>query len=88
MSPDNDESAIQSKKSAIWTSFSNFLLSLYLPLNFNKEIPHFQFVNSFDWFNSDDLRLTLGVDGISMPLIILSTFLIGHPREMKYNEHI
>ena len=76
MSSENDEFAIQSKKSAIWTSLSNFLLSLYLPLNFNKEIPHFQFVNSFDWFNSDNLRLTLGVDGISMPLIILSTFLI------------
>ena len=53
---------------------SNFLLSLYLPLNFNKEIPHFQFVNSFNWFNSDNLKFTLGVDGISMPFIVLSTF--------------
>ena len=66
----------KSKKSAIWTSLSNFLLSLYLPLNFNKDIPHFQFVNSFNWFNSDNLKFTLGVDGISMPFIVLSTFLI------------
>ena len=76
LSSENDEYSIQSKKSAIWTSFSNFLLSLYLPLNFNKEIPHFQFVNSFNWFNSDSLKFTLGVDGISMPFIVLSTFLI------------
>ena len=38
MSSENDEDSIQSKKSAIWTSLSNFLLSLYLPLNFNKDI--------------------------------------------------
>ena len=76
MSSENDENSIQSKKSAIWTSLSNFLLSLYLPLNFNKDIPHFQFVNSFNWFNSDNLKFILGVDGISMPFIVLSTFLI------------
>ena len=76
LSSENDEDSIQSKKSAVWTSLSNFLLSLYLPLNFNKEIPHFQFVNSFDWFNTDSLKFTLGVDGISMPFIVLSTFLI------------
>ena len=76
LASENDDFSIQSKKSAIWTSLSNFLLSLYLPFQFNKEIPHFQFVNSFDWFNSENLRLTLGVDGISMPFIVLSTFLI------------
>ena len=77
-------------KNQLWTSLSNFLLSLYLPFQFNKEIPHFQFVNSFDWFNSENLRLTLGVDGISMPFIVLSTFLILlcviylYPQEKKY----
>jgi NADH-quinone oxidoreductase subunit M len=76
MSTESDEFAVQCKKSAIWTSLSNFILSLYLPFNFNTEIPHFQFVNSFNWFNSDNLKLTLGVDGISMPFIILSTFLV------------
>ena len=29
LSSENDENSIQSKKSAIWTSLSNFLLSLY-----------------------------------------------------------
>ena len=76
LSSENDDFSIQSKRSALWTSGSNFLLSLYLPYNFDKDIPHFQFVNSFGWFNSDNLKFSLGVDGISMPFIVLSTFLI------------
>ncbi|MFL2661715.1 MAG: NADH-quinone oxidoreductase subunit M [Alphaproteobacteria bacterium] len=76
LSSEKDEVAEQSKKSALWTSGSNFFLSLYLPINFDKTIPHFQFVNSFSWFNSDNLRFALGVDGLSMPFVILSTFLI------------
>ena len=76
LSPENDDFAKESKKSAIWTSTSTFFLSLYLPFNFDKSIPHFQFVNTFPWFNSDNLRFSLGVDGLSMPFVILSTFLI------------
>ena len=76
LSSEQDENAEQSKKSALWTSTSNFFLSLYLPVNFDKSIPHFQFVNSFSWFNNDSLRFSLGVDGLSMPFIVLSTFLI------------
>ena len=76
LSSEEDENAEQSKKSALWTSASNFVLSLYLPINFDKSIPHFQFVNTFSWFNNDSLRFSLGVDGLSMPFIILSTFLI------------
>ena len=76
LSSEKDENAEQSKKSALWTSASNFFLSLYLPINFDKSIPHFQFVNTFSWFNNDSLRFSLGVDGLSMPFIVLSTFLI------------
>ena len=64
------------KLSALWTSIINFILSLFLPLNFDKTVPHFQFVNSFNWFNNDNLKFALGVDGISLPFIILSTLLI------------
>ena len=52
LSSEEDENAEQSKKSALWTSASNFFLSLYLPINFDKSIPHFQFVNTFSWFNN------------------------------------
>ena len=76
LSSENDEFASQAKKSAIWTSLTTLALSLYLPFNFDKTVPHFQFVNSFEWFNNENLKLSLGVDGISMPFIVLSTFLI------------
>ena len=36
LSSEEDENAEQSKKSALWTSASNFFLSLYLPINFDK----------------------------------------------------
>ena len=74
LSSENDDFALQSKRSALWTSASNFILSLYIPLNFDKDIPHFQFVNSFEWFNNDNLKFSLGIDGLSMPFIVLSTF--------------
>ena len=76
LSVEDDEYSFQSKKSALWTSIINFLLSLYLPFNFDKGVPHFQFVNSFSWLNNENLKFSLGVDGISLPFILLSTFLI------------
>ena len=36
LSVEDDEYSFQSKKSALWTSIINFLLSLYLPFNFDK----------------------------------------------------
>ena len=76
LSSENDDFSIQSKRSALWTSGSNFLLSLYLPYNFDKDIPHFQFVNSFSWLNNDNLKFSLGIDGISLQFVMLSTLLI------------
>ena len=72
----NEENSLAAKKSALWTSIINFLLSLYIPVNFDRNIPHFQFVNSFSWFNNENLKFSVGIDGISLPFIILSTFLI------------
>ena len=92
LSSENDDFALQSKRSALWTSASNFILSLYIPLNFDKDIPHFQFVNSFEWFNNDNLKFSLGIDGLSMPFIVLSTFLILlciiflFPQKKKYED--
>ena len=76
LSVEEDENSIQAKKSALWTSIINFLISLYIPLNFEKDIPHFQFVNSFSWLNNDNLKFSLGIDGISLPFLMLSTLLI------------
>ncbi len=72
----NVKNSSTAKMSALWTSIINFLISLYIPVNFDKNVPHFQFVNSFSWFNNDNLKFAVGIDGISLPFVILSTFII------------
>ncbi len=76
LSVEDDENFFHAKKSALWTTIINFLLSIYIPFNFDKNVPHFQFVNSFSWLNNENLKFSLGIDGISLPFIILTTFLI------------
>ena len=76
VSVEDDNTFKQAKKSALWTSIINFLLSIYLPFNFDKDVPHFQFVNSFSWLNNENIKFSLGIDGISLPFVMLSTFLI------------
>ena len=51
--------SMQAKKSALWTSVITFVLSLYIPINFEKDIPHFQFVNSYSWLNNENLKFSL-----------------------------
>ncbi|MAY89616.1 MAG: NADH-quinone oxidoreductase subunit M [Rickettsiales bacterium] len=95
LSVEDDGNSIQAKKSALWTSVINFLLSLYIPLNFDKDIPHFQFVNSVSWLNNDNLKFSLGIDGISFPFIMLSTLLIPlcilflwHSKKVKIKSYL
>lgn len=59
---------------ALWTSLVTFFVSLVLWLNFDTENPGFQFVESAAWLGP--IRYKMGVDGISMLFIILTTFLV------------
>lgn len=62
------------------TSGVVFVFSLALWVNFNKSISKFQYVESIDywfpWDSSSFTPLLLGVDGISLFFIILTTLLI------------
>lgn len=67
------------KEIALVTASFTFLYSLLLWVFFNLQTPQFQYVESFSYlFPMQDSKITifLGVDGISMPLIILSNLLI------------
>ena len=67
------------KEVALVTASFTFLYSLLLWIFFNLQTPQFQYVESFSYlFPMQDSKITifLGVDGISMPLIILSNLLI------------
>ncbi len=59
---------------ALATSLITFGLSIWALLDFNIADPGFQFVEKADWFGG--MSYHLGVDGISLSLIVLTTFLM------------
>lgn len=52
-----------------------FVFSLGLYTGFDTTTSDMQFTEHFAWLPSFDINYTLGVDGISMPLILLTTFI-------------
>ncbi|MFP4133670.1 MAG: NAD(P)H-quinone oxidoreductase subunit 4, partial [Halothece sp.] len=65
------------RKTLRWYAFSvsliNFLLTLYaFGQNFNLNNSQFQLQESYPWLPEIGLNWSLAVDGLSMPLIVLS----------------
>jgi len=63
------------KTVALYTSIVNFIVSLLLWINFDKLTSSFQYVEQYYWL-SENITYHVGVDGISVFLIILTTFLM------------
>ena len=61
---------------ALGFSFLTFIVSLFLWVWFDKSTAKFQFVDQIFWVESLNLNLTVGIDGISLFLVILTTLLI------------
>lgn len=61
---------------ALWTSVVTFVLSLVLWANFDHTSSEFQLVDRYDWMPLLNIGYHVGVDGISMPFVMLSTFLV------------
>jgi NADH-quinone oxidoreductase subunit M len=60
----------------IWANvagFLGFLASLPLAVHFDKNIAGFQFMEDFNWIPFLGARYTLGIDGISLLLVMLTT---------------
>ena len=64
------------KQFALFVSCSTFLLSLLAWVFFNKSIGSFQFVNKFFWISVLNLNFPVGVDGISLFFLLLTTLLV------------
>ncbi len=64
-----------SKYVALFITLANFFLSLYLWIVFDKSIVNFQFVEEREWI-SGFVNYKVGVDGISILFILLTTFII------------
>jgi NADH-quinone oxidoreductase subunit M len=60
---------------ALLTTVFTFVLSLFIWIGFDYSTPGFQMVEKHEWFD-DTISYHMGVDGISMLFVILSTFLM------------
>ncbi|MDD3517898.1 MAG: NADH-quinone oxidoreductase subunit M [Chromatiales bacterium] len=62
------------RRIALYTSIATFLISLPLFGHFDRGTSAMQFVEFASWIPTFNVHYHLGVDGISMPLILLTTF--------------
>ncbi|MFZ9738862.1 MAG: NADH-quinone oxidoreductase subunit M [Prochlorotrichaceae cyanobacterium] len=56
-------------------TFGFFCFSLTLLFRFQVGLPGFQFQEALPWLDAIGLTYRLGVDGLSLPLVVLTTFL-------------
>ena len=75
LSTGGDRNAQLAKKLALGFSAGTFLLSLSIYTDFDITTASMQFVERYKWIEPLHIQYFLGVDGISMPLIILTTLL-------------
>ena len=71
----DDRNAAMARKMGFGFSVATLLLSGLLYRNFDLTTADMQFVEQMPWINIFDIQYFLGVDGISVPLILLTTFL-------------
>jgi len=67
--------ARNARATALWTSLATFVVSVFLWVGFDNSTADFQFVEKVAWIPSFGLNYHMGVDGISVFFVILSTFL-------------
>src|ERR1700742_3415080 len=60
---------------ALWTSLITFALSIPLWTGFDPKSADFQFVEQADWMPSLHIAYHMGIDGISLFFVLLSTLL-------------
>ena len=79
-----------SKAIAVTISALTVALVLFIFLTFNWSTTGFQFVENYEWAKSIGLSYSVGVDGISIPLLIIASFLttlsaLGSIEQIKTN---
>jgi NADH-quinone oxidoreductase subunit M len=70
----NPEAKGNARWIALWTTLVTFAISLLIWINFDTTSAGFQFVEEHAWLGT--LKYKMGVDGISMLFVILTTFLM------------
>jgi NADH-quinone oxidoreductase subunit M len=79
---------------ALWTTLVTFAMSLVLVWRFDAASPEFQFVERYPWLGGA-ITYRMGVDGISLPFVILTTGLMPlciiaswHPIQSRVKEYM
>ena len=72
---DDEVVASNARWTALWTSLITFGLSLILWFRFDKSTADFQFVEEVSWLPEFGISYAMGVDGISVLFVLLSTAL-------------
>ncbi len=68
--------AKNARNAALWTSVANFILSLTVWYGFDATQAGFQFQENRVWIEGYNIRYHLGIDGISIYFVMLTTFLM------------
>ena len=71
----SSERAVAGKFVALIVSVLTFVLSVQLYIGFDLTTAQMQFVEQVPWITQFNAYYSLGLDGISLPLILLTTFL-------------
>ncbi len=72
---DAETVARNARATALWTSLVTFILSVFLWTGFDSSTSEFQFVERVPWIPSFGIHYHMGVDGISVFFVLLSTLL-------------
>ncbi len=70
------EIANNSRWAALWTTIFAFVLSIFVLLNFDGSTADFQMVETASWMSTLNLSYRMGVDGISIWFVMLTTALM------------
>ena len=71
----DDRRAHIARPLALVGAIASFLVTLPLYFRFDKKDGDFQFQEGYNWIPSFNIHYHLGVDGIAVPLILLTSFI-------------
>ena len=72
---DEDVVIRNARNVALWVSGFTFIMSMFVLWHFDPSLTGYQFEDRGEWLSRDGINYHMGVDGISMPFVVLTTFL-------------